>query len=101
LGQLAATVNLKYLALATEEEVRELFPESEVGAVPPFGALFNKPVYLDVRLAEEPYILFNGGTHRDAIHISVADYVRVADPKIIQFAYVEPRLPVTEAVTRR
>jgi Ala-tRNA(Pro) deacylase len=101
LEQLAATLNLRYVALATEEEVRELFRDSEIGAMPPFGALFDIPVYLDVRLAEEPYVLFNAGTHRDAIHISVADYLRVADPAIIQFAYTEPRLPLTEAMTRR
>jgi Ala-tRNA(Pro) deacylase len=101
LEQLAATLNLKYLALATEEEVRELFPESEVGAMPPFGALFDIPVYFDVRLAGEPYILFSAGTHRDAIHMSVADYFRVVDPSIIQFAYPELRLPLTEAMTTR
>ena len=94
-------LNFEHLRLATEEEVRELFPESEVGAMPPFGALFDMPVYLDVRLAEEPYILFNAGTHRDAIHMSVADYLRLADPTIIQFAYAEPKLPLTEAMTRR
>lgn len=100
LEQLAATLNFKHLDLATEEEVRELFPESEVGAMPPFGALFDMPVYLDVRLAEEPYILFNGGTHRDAIHISVADYIRVVDPAIMQFTHAEPRRTLAGTMTR-
>ena len=99
--QLAATLNFVHLGLATEDEVCELFPESEVGAMPPFGALFDIPVYCDVRLAAEPYILFNAGTHRDAIHISAPDYLRVAGPAIIQFAYAEPRLPLTETMTQR
>jgi Ala-tRNA(Pro) deacylase len=87
LEQLASTMNLDHLRLATEEEVRMIFPESEVGAMPPFGAPVGMPVYLDVRLADEPYILFNAGTHRDAMHMRVADYIRLADPSITSFAY--------------
>lgn len=86
LDELATALNLQHLRLATEEEVRERFPESEIGAVPPLGALFGLPVYMDMRLAKEGYIFFNAGTHRDAIHMSVPDYVRVADPLVLQFA---------------
>ena len=95
LEELAATLNLQHLRLATEEEVRERFPDSEVGAVPPFGSLFGLPVYMDVRLAREAYIFFNAGTHRDAIHISFADYVRLADPVTIRFAH--PHRPLASA----
>lgn len=87
LAELARALNFRHLRLATEEEVRRLFPESEVGAVPPFGALFGMPVYMDEQLAEEAYVFFNAGTHRDAIHMSIADFVRIADPVIIRFAY--------------
>ena len=87
LCELATTLNLQHLRLATEEELRERFPESEVGAMPPFGALCGLPVYMDVRLAEEPNIFFAAGTHRDAIHMSVVDYIRLADPAIVRFAY--------------
>jgi Ala-tRNA(Pro) deacylase len=87
LEQLASTLNSQHFRLATEEEVRELFPECEIGAMPPFGPSFGMPVYLDIRLAEEPYILFNAGTHRDAIHMSVPDYIRLTDPTITQFAH--------------
>jgi prolyl-tRNA editing enzyme YbaK/EbsC (Cys-tRNA(Pro) deacylase) len=44
---------------------------------------------MDVRLAEEPYILFNAGTHRDAIHIRVADFTRLVDPAIVRFAHLD------------
>jgi Ala-tRNA(Pro) deacylase len=101
LEQLASTLNLEHLRLATEEEVRQAFPESEVGAMPPFGAPFGMPVYLDVRLADEPYILFNAGTHRDAIHMRVADYIRLADPSITSFAYPDNAPLLTGASTRR
>jgi len=87
--ELAANLRVEHLRLATEEEVRERFPDSEVGAMPPFAALFGMPVCMDVRLAEEPYILFNAGTHRDAIHMRVADYLRLTNPVILRFAHPE------------
>jgi Ala-tRNA(Pro) deacylase len=95
LAQLASALNIEHLSLATEEEVRQAFPESEVGAMPPFGAPFGMSVYLDIRLADEPYILFNAGTHRDAIHMRVADYIRLADPTIIRFAHPDHLLETT------
>jgi Ala-tRNA(Pro) deacylase len=97
--QLAATLNFEHLRLATEEEVRELFPDTEVGAMPPFGPLFGMCVYLDARLAKVPYILFNAGTHRDAIHIAVSDYVRLTDPVIVQFSRADETPLLAEAMT--
>jgi Ala-tRNA(Pro) deacylase len=89
LEELARTLNLAQIRLATEDEVRAKFPESEVGAMPPFGSLFDVPVYLDARLADQSYIFFNAGTHRDAIHMSFANYARLADPLITRFAHRE------------
>ena len=51
---------------------------------------------MDMRLAKEGYIFFNAGTHRDAIHMSVPDYVRVADPLVLQFAHPD-RLGASQA----
>jgi Ala-tRNA(Pro) deacylase len=89
LDELAAKLGLQRLRLATEEEIVRLFPDSEVGAMPPFGRLFNLPVYLDEHLAGETHIVFNAGTHRDAIHMKMADYVRVARPLVTRLAYRE------------
>jgi Ala-tRNA(Pro) deacylase len=92
--ELAEKLQFGCVRLATEEEIRDRFPESEIGAMPPFGPLFGMPVYLDVSLAEEPHILFNAGTHRDAIHIQLADYIRLADPVIVQFAERNEAVPI-------
>jgi Ala-tRNA(Pro) deacylase len=89
LEELAERLNLRHVRLATEVEVANLFPECEVGAMPPLGRLFGLPVYIDSRLAEEEYITFNGGTHRDAIQIRFSDLLRLTDPKITRFAHVE------------
>lgn len=100
LDELRATLKQSQLRLATEEEIRGSFPDSEVGAVPPFGGLFGLPVYMDVRLADEAYIFFSAGTHRDAIHMSCADYIRLTNPFILRFAHPEELLVTAEAVTR-
>jgi Ala-tRNA(Pro) deacylase len=77
------------LRMATEHELGSLFPDCELGAMPPAGALYDMPVYLDVSLADERLIAFNGGTHRDVIHMTTAEYRRLVQPAIVQLARVE------------
>jgi Aminoacyl-tRNA editing domain len=59
--------------LGTEQEFSSLFPDCELGAMPPFGALYNLPVYVDESLAADEAIVFNAGTHRDAIRMRYGD----------------------------
>ncbi len=87
LDELARNLGLDRIRLATETEVDRLFPDSEIGAMPPLGNLFNLPVYVDERLAEEQDIIFNAGTHRDAIQMSFADYLHLTKPLITRFAH--------------
>jgi Ala-tRNA(Pro) deacylase len=85
LEKLAAEVG-KSLRLATEQEFSTLFPDCELGAMPPFGSLYNLPVYVDESLAADEAIVFNAGTHRDAIRIRYDDFVRLAKPRVCSFA---------------
>ena len=75
------------IRLATERELGELFPECELGAMPPFGNLFHLPVLVDTSVAEQEFIAFNAGTHRDVIHMHCGDFKRLVDPAIGQFAF--------------
>jgi Ala-tRNA(Pro) deacylase len=68
--------------LATEGELIGLFPDCELGAMPPFGSLYGVAVYLDSSLAAEPAICFNAGNHREVIHMSTAEFRRVAAPEV-------------------
>lgn len=72
--------------LATELELARLFPDCELGAMPPFGNLYGMPVYLDVALNAAAEIGFNGGTHRDVVHMQLADYKRLVQPKPVSIA---------------
>ena len=56
------------------------------GAMPPLGCLFHLPVYLDVTLTYGGNIVFTAGTHRDAIHMGVVDFLRLVDPVVTSFA---------------
>jgi Ala-tRNA(Pro) deacylase len=83
--KLAAVVG-KPVRLATEEEFSRLFPDCELGAMPPFGGLYNLPVYMDESLVGDEHVIFNGGTHHDAVRMAYEDFVRLAKPIICSFA---------------
>jgi Ala-tRNA(Pro) deacylase len=85
LDKLAAVVG-KSVRLATEQEFSSLFPDCELGAMPPFGSLYNLAVYVDESLAADEAIVFNAGTHRDAIRVRYDDFIRLAEPHICSFA---------------
>jgi len=79
-------MGLNYARLATETELLEMFPECELGAMPPFGDLFEMPVLVDESIETDGYIAFNAGTHRDVIHMKFADFRHLVNPLIARFA---------------
>lgn len=88
LQQLRDALGVNRLRLATESELAGLFPDSELGAMPPFGNLYNIPVYVDRELAAEEWIAFNAGTHRDVVHMRYADFAKLTEPLVFGFSHV-------------
>jgi Ala-tRNA(Pro) deacylase len=76
----------KPVRLASEQEFSSLFPDCELGAMPPFGSLYDLPVYVDKSLAADEEIVFNAGTHHDAIRMRYADFARLVNPVVSSFA---------------
>ena len=76
----------KPVSLEKEEEFKSLFPESVIGAMPPFGNLYGLTTFVDKNLAEQDYIVFEAGTHTDAIKMSYRDYEKIVQPKIEDIA---------------
>jgi len=74
------------IRLADESEMAKLFPDVEVGAEPPFGNLWNLPTLVDEHLAADEEIVFQAGTHRQAIRMRYADYQRLTGPKVADLA---------------
>jgi Ala-tRNA(Pro) deacylase len=75
-----------HIRVAGEDELRRMYPDCEVGAMPPFGALYGQSVFVDVALAAEPDIVFNGGTHTEAIRMRWADFAASVRPIVGHFA---------------
>jgi Ala-tRNA(Pro) deacylase len=70
------------VSLGKEQEFQSLFPDCAIGAMPPFGNLYNLPTYVDKQLAKQDYIVFEAGTHTDAIKMSYRDYEKIVKPKV-------------------
>jgi Ala-tRNA(Pro) deacylase len=75
-----------HIRVADEEDLHRLFPDCEVGAMPPFGPLYGQTVYVDAVLALERDIVFSAGTHREAILMRWHDFVRMVNPIVGRFA---------------
>jgi Ala-tRNA(Pro) deacylase len=71
-----------HLRLATEEEMRQVFPEFDVGALPPVGGQLPLPEAVDVRLIYRDRVLCAGGDHRHAVRLDPRDLVRVSEPRV-------------------
>jgi Ala-tRNA(Pro) deacylase len=74
------------VALDSESEFNALFPDCAVGTMPPFGNLYGLLTLVDKRLVKEDYIIFEAGTHTDAIKLSYADYDEIVRPQIADLA---------------
>jgi Ala-tRNA(Pro) deacylase len=71
--------------LANEQEFKDMFPECEVGAMPPFGNLYGMDVFVAQRLTEDEEIAFNACSHKELIRMTFKDYEKLAMPKVIKF----------------
>jgi Ala-tRNA(Pro) deacylase len=86
---LAKLLGAKKVVVAEEHEFAGLFPDCEVGGMPPFGDLYDLPLWLDKRLTSCEHVVFNAGTHADTIKMSFADYEELAVPQIGEFAVMK------------
>lgn len=73
----------KKMRFATEEEISNLTDGIKLGAIPPFGNLFNLEVFVDEKLFENEKIVFNAGDQRFSIAMRSVDYKNLVDPKIV------------------
>ena len=86
LDRLLALAGAQAIRLAREDELDWLFPDCERGAMPPLGPLYRQRVFVDEALAEEDHIVFNGGTHADAVLMRYDDFAAIARPIVGRFA---------------
>jgi len=87
LSKLKGQLEAASVELASEEEIGSLFSDCELGAEPPFGNLYGLPTVIDQTLEKDDHIVFQAGTHGQAIRMSMADYRRLVEPKVLEFSY--------------
>jgi len=74
------------IELADEQEFKFLFPDCEVGAMPPFGNLYGMEVFVAEKLREDEEIAFAAGTHYELIRMTYDDFERLVKPRILRFS---------------
>jgi len=82
----SAAMGVSEVHLADEERFADTFPDCEVGAMPPFGNLYDVPVYVDRALVEDETIVFRSGTHTDTMSVSYADFEKLVRPTVADIA---------------
>lgn len=86
LKNLGRAMAKKRVEIAEEREFEKMFPDCEVGAMPPFGNLYSLPVYVAKSLSDDEEIVFNAGTHTDMIKMSYRDFERLVKPTVADFS---------------
>jgi len=87
LDRLRKLTGAQAVELASESEFKDAFPDCETGAMPPFGNLYDMPVYADSSLAECEEITFSAGTHRELVRMNWDDMVHLVKPTVDELAY--------------
>lgn len=98
LKKLKTFLKTKTLTIGKEADIKARFPDVEVGAMSPFGNLYEVPVAVDRGLAESGEIVFNAGSHTETIKMRYADFATLVKPKAGSFGLVRASTP---KITRR
>ncbi len=83
---LGVLVHAREVRLANEAEMWGMYPGCEVGAMPPFGPLYNQRVFVDESFVGDPEMVFNAGTHTDAVCMHYYDLAAIVKPTVGAFA---------------
>ena len=78
-----AALGADEVVLASEDEFKRLFPDCELGAMPPFGNLYDMGVYVAGELTEDEEIAFNAGSHTELVRMAYKDYANLVTPRVV------------------
>lgn len=83
---LKSVLGVSEVHLVDEKELAELFPGCQIGAEPPFGSLYGLPTIMDDRLKDDKFIVFQDGSHDEAIKLQLVEYLRLECPRVYAFS---------------
>ena len=87
MSKLAHALGAATAQLADEEALVGLFPDCEIGALPPFGNLYGLEVLVDRHMAESPHFEFRAGTHTETIGVLYSEFARLIQPRVVDVAH--------------
>lgn len=79
MSQLGAALRRDPLELASETELKDLFADCALGAVPPLGAAYGLPMIVEETLAEQPDVFFEAGDHQHVVHVTRDEFMRLIE----------------------
>lgn len=86
-SRLKQAARAKTAELATEREFAQLFPDCQLGAMPPFGNLYDLEVFVDESVTEEQEIAFNACNHHELVRMTFEDFKQLVKPRILNFTW--------------
>lgn len=87
LNKVKEILSTKTTELANENNLKDIFPDCEIGAMPPFGNLYGMDVIVSADLTLDEEIAFNAGDHRELMEVNYKDYARLVHPQVMSFTY--------------
>ncbi len=81
--KLRSATGAKQVDLASESEFKDKFAGCEVGAMPPFGEMYDMPVYLSNTLTDHEQMIFNAGSHSELMSLSYHDFEQLVKPEVV------------------
>lgn len=84
--ELQAASGAKHLQMMDESDLTKIFPDCELGAIPPFGNLYGMDTWVDRAVSESEEIIFCAGTHKDCLRMKYADYASLTKPQVSTFS---------------
>lgn len=86
LQELRAALEANRLEMVPESELVRLFPDCEVGAIPPFGNVYGIEVWVDRAVSDAEELVFCAGTHEDCLRMRYSDFAKLSKPRLGRFS---------------
>jgi Ala-tRNA(Pro) deacylase len=84
--EMKAALEVRHLEMLPEGELAKIFPDCDLGAIPPFGNLYGIEVWVDRTVEESGELVFTAGTHVDAGRMKYSDYAELVKPHVGRFS---------------
>lgn len=101
MDRFSRAMGTELIDLASEQEFEDRFPECEVGAMPPFGRIYEIPMYMYEGFMESGDIVFRAGAHNEVIKMNFKDYKMLAQPMTLSEGFARIGVTRPDWMTRR